>query len=599
MSTLNRHANRNHLSPLPVIAMMALLMLLPCALAGKGNSRGKSEKWADGADRRKADYIFMEAMRRNATDSDGEYFELLRRAVELDSSDTHPGMTLGYYYMALGQEDTTLATRGYNMMRRHFTTHPDDYYGAIFYGMVNNQLGNNNEAVRVWQTLDSLHPDKPDVTLKLAQALQSTRDTANLRRSVSVLNRIERAEGVDIGLTSHKVRALMALRDTAGTLNEIESLLASSRPNATNILFAGDVFMALNCPDSAIAYYNRACDIDPTNGMGYYKRAEFYRERGDSVGFDREVFEAVKQDGLDLEVKLDIFTGYIRQLYADSLQRPRIQSIFDALLLQNPHEPQVRDLYSSYLVAIDDFRGAAEQQEIALDTDPSDANRWRSAISLFGRAEDYEKAVETGRRGMHYLPDDALLTFYTSTALAQLERNDEALEMLHKALEQTDEADKEMRSTILCTIGDVLYKQEKPDSAFVYYDRALEYNPDNLLALNNCAYFMAEEGIDLDKAERMSSICVRQQPDNDTALDTYAWILFKKKNYAEAKAVIDRALALEADDPQADVLHHAGDIYYMNGEPESALEFWEEALKLEPDNKLLKKKVKNKTHYYE
>ncbi len=37
----------------------------------------------------------------------------------------------------------------------------------------------------------------------------------------------------------------------------------------------------------------------------------------------------------------------------------------------------------------------------------------------------------------------------------------------------------------------------------------------------------------------------------------------------------------------------------MNGEPESALEFWEEALKLEPDNKLLKKKVKNKTHYYE
>jgi tetratricopeptide (TPR) repeat protein len=110
---------------------------------------------------------------------------------------------------------------------------------------------------------------------------------------------------------------------------------------------------------------------------------------------------------------------------------------------------------------------------------------------------------------------------------------------------------------------------------------------------------MAENGIDLDKAERMSAICVRQQPDNDTALDTYAWIFFKKKDYARAKEMIDRAVAIESEDPQADVLHHAGDIYYMNGEPESAIEFWEEALKLDPDNKLLQKKVKNRTHYYE
>ena len=137
------------------------------------------------------------------------------------------------------------------------------------------------------------------------------------------------------------------------------------------------------------------------------------------------------------------------------------------------------------------------------------------------------------------------------------------------------------------------------DSAFVYYDRALEVNPDNLLALNNCAYYLAETGQDLDKAEKMSAICVRQQPDNDTALDTYAWIFFKKKDYKSAKEYIDRALALESEDPQADVLHHAGDIYYMNGDHKAAVDFWERALKLDPDNALLKKKVKNRTHFYE
>lgn len=590
---------KHHISFFIVATALIAAAILPSTAIGKGKQQPKTERWATNTDSRKADYIYMEAMRQNALGNDDAFFELLQRARGLDSTDTQPGLTLGYYYMALGQEDSTLAAKGYDMMRRHFNAHPDDYYGAIFYGMINNQLGNTAESVRVWQTLDSLHPDKPDVALKLAEALQVSRDTANLRRSIDVLNRIERAEGKDLGLTSHKVRAFMALRDTSGTYREVESLLNSSERNATNTIYAGDVFMALNLPDSAITYYNKACDIDPTNGLAYYKRAEFYRERGDSVGFDREVFEAVRQEGLDLDVKLEIFSSYIRQLYTDSIQRPRIQTIFDDLLLHHPHEARIHDLYSSYLIAIENYHGAAEQQEYALDIEPSDTNRWRSAISLYSRAQEYEKALEMAQRANHYLPDDPVLTFYTSTALSQLDRHDEAMELLHKALKQVSENDRELQSTILCSIGDNLYTTGQPDSAFVYYDRALEANPDNLLALNNCAYFMAEQGIDLDKAERMIAICVRQQPDNDTALDTYAWVFFKKKDYAKAKEMIDRALELEVNDPQPDVLHHAGDIYYMDGQPDAALEFWEEALKLDPDNKLLQKKVKNKTHYYE
>ena len=70
------------------------------------------------------------------------------------------------------------------------------------------------------------------------------------------------------------------------------------------------------------------------------------------------------------------------------------------------------------------------------------------------------------------------------------------------------------------------------------------------------------------------------------------------KKYSEAKEYIDQALELEADDPQADVLDHAGDIYYMNGDPARALELWQQALTLDPDNPLLKKKVTHKTHFF-
>lgn len=582
------------------VLIMAALVLLPSGAARpRHGQKGKAESWEAGADKRKSDYMFMEAMRRNSLGEDGPYFELLQRAVELDSTDTQPGMTLGYYYMALGQEDTTLARKGYAMMRRHFDRHPSDYYSAIFYGVVNNQLGNAREAVRVWQTLDSLNPHKPNVTLRYAEALQTAGDSLSLRRSVDVLNRLERAEGMDLGLTSHKVRSLMALKDTTATMREMDSLLSATGTNATTTLYAGDVMMAIGKPDSAIALYNRACEIDPTNGLGYYKRAEFYRERGDSTAFDREVFQAVKQEGLDPDVKLEIFSSYIRQLYNDSTQQGRIQELFDALIEQYPHEGRVRDLYSSYLVALKDYHGAAEQQEYATDTDPSKAERWRGTVSLYASAKEYRKALETARKGLEYIPDDAGLMFYAANMLTMLDRNSEAIAAYDSTLTVIGDGDEELRSAVLSSIGDTYYKMGTTDSAFVYYDRALEMNPDNLLALNNCAYYLAETGQDLDKAEKMSAICVRQQPDNDTALDTYAWIFFKKKDYKSAKEYIDRALALESEDPQADVLHHAGDIYYMNGDHKAAVDFWERALKLDPDNALLKKKVKNRTHFYE
>lgn len=582
------------------IGMALAVAASSVVVSGKGAAGKKGRvEWSAEADRRKADYIFMEAMRQTALGHDDAYFELLSRAHQLDSSDTEPSLYLGYYLMALGQNDSAMTAKGYAMMRDNFNAHPDDYYGALFYAMVNNQIGNNAESIRVWQTLDSLNPTKPNVALGFAEALHDSGDTANLRRSIAVLNRIERAEGIDIGLTSHKVASLLALADTAATLAEIERLVSSTKSSANNAIYAGDVYFALGRQDSAIAYYNRACEIDPSNGLPYYKRAEFYRSTGDSVGYDREVIEAVRQDGLDLDVKLEILSAYVRQQYTDSLMRPRIESIFDTLLISHPHEATIRDLYSSYLVAVDNYQGAAEQQEYALDLDPSNADRWKSTSSLYARADNYEKALDVARRGIHYLPADAQLKFYAANSLSVLGRSAEAIDSLRSALQATPAADGELRSSILSSLGDELYKSGAKDSAFAYYEQALQANPENMLAMNNCAYFMAEEGIDLDRAERMSLITVRNDPNNDTALDTYAWILFKQKKYAEAKEVIDVALDLEADDPQSDVLHHAGDIYYMNGDPGLAVQFWTEALALDPTNELLKKKVKNRTHYYE
>jgi Tfp pilus assembly protein PilF len=132
------------------------------------------------------------------------------------------------------------------------------------------------------------------------------------------------------------------------------------------------------------------------------------------------------------------------------------------------------------------------------------------------------------------------------------------------------------------------------------YDAALVYNPENALVLNNYAYFLAINGGDLDKADKMSYTSIRLDPDNPTYLDTYAWILFKKRDYEQAKAYMEKAIEKLASDEEAtaEIYSHYGDILFMNGDPDKALTYWEKAATLDPNDELLQRKIKNKTYFY-
>ena len=118
------------------------------------------------------------------------------------------------------------------------------------------------------------------------------------------------------------------------------------------------------------------------------------------------------------------------------------------------------------------------------------------------------------------------------------------------------------------------------DKAYAAFDSCLQWKPDQVMTLNNYAYFLSVDGKDLKKAEEMSAKTIKAEPKNSTYLDTYAWILYKEERYTEAKLYIDQALANLSDSAmRADLLEHAGDIYYAAGLREQALDYWTQAVK--------------------
>ena len=117
-------------------------------------------------------------------------------------------------------------------------------------------------------------------------------------------------------------------------------------------------------------------------------------------------------------------------------------------------------------------------------------------------------------------------------------------------------------------------------------------------ARNNYAYYLSLERKDLDKAEEMNYRTVKAEPKNATYLDTYAWILFEKGNYNEARIYIDEAMKNGGAESDV-VIEHCGDIYYMTGDVEGALKYWNEALQKGNESKLLKDKIRKKKYIAE
>ena len=190
------------------------------------------------------------------------------------------------------------------------------------------------------------------------------------------------------------------------------------------------------------------------------------------------------------------------------------------------------------------------------------------------------------------------MAFYYYQGMAYYRQNDtdRALEAFQNGISViSDQSIPDIVSDFYAVMGDLLHTKGREAEAFSAYDSCLVWKDDNIGCLNNYAYYLSLKNERLDEAEQMSYRTVKVEPENATYLDTYAWILFMQGRYAEARIYIDQALQNDSL-PGAVINEHAGDIYALCGDADNALAMWKKALDDNPDNKLLRRKIKRKKY---
>lgn len=557
----------------------------------------KTESAGFSPDVRKAEVLYMEALVKRVEGDNSSFYDLIERAHRLDPENSIIAYYYGYALLMFDNQTSENVEKGLRLMRVHFEKHPDDFYENYLYALVCNQAGKKDEAIGVWEKLISLDPKKVQIYPLLADGYAGKGD---FKKAIAAYDSLERSEGRSSAISVRKIGYMFALNDTASALAESRSLLKEAPGNISYNMLMGDVFMQLANTDSAMVYYNKAQEIDPDNGYVYLSKANVYLQEGDSLNYEREITSAVVNKNLDVDVKIRILTNYIRQCIEENDSSARVDNMFRTVIEQHPHEGDILKLYCDYLTFKRDYKNAAEQLSYALDINPTDVKSWERLMWLYIYMDEDRKAIEAGEKALSYNPEE--ISLYQVVAVAYYNEKDyeKSLEVYNLLLEKNASLHLVNESDIYSGMAEVYNRMGDTEKSFEYYEKAIELSPNNYLALNNYAYSLSISGGDLEKAERMSKMAVDADPENVSYLDTYAWICFLKRDYKQALEYMERAMSENGDaDPSAEMFEHYGDILFMNGDPEGALRQWEEALKLEPDSDLLKRKVKNKTYFYE
>jgi tetratricopeptide (TPR) repeat protein len=103
-------------------------------------------------------------------------------------------------------------------------------------------------------------------------------------------------------------------------------------------------------------------------------------------------------------------------------------------------------------------------------------------------------------------------------------------------------------------------------------------DPHHAAASNDLGYTWADEGKNLDRAEQLVRVAVEAEPDNQSYLDSMAWVEYKRGKFNEARGYLDRAIG-PATRPDPVVLDHLGDTLYRLDQPQEAVKQWKRSLK--------------------
>lgn len=453
-------------------------------------------------------------------------------------------------------------------------------------------MGYFDKAIDTYERLYQAHRDRDDVVAILVRLYGRQK---KYDKMLDAIRRLEEMDGQSDQLSLMRMNAYEMKGDAKGAYNTLKAL-ADSHPNDPNFkLMLGNWLMQHKRMQEAYDIYSGVLKSEPDNAMAQSCLYDYYNGSGQDALAKDMMNRLLFGKETPQETRVQFLRNAIQQNESTGGDSTNVVELFRKVQAVVPRDTTVAQLKAAYYTLRKfpkDSIGNALAQLIQLQPDNADArvqliqDKWAS--------QDWKEIAALSEPGMLYNPDFLPFYFFTGLSRYYLKDDKGALDALRKGTAFiNDQSNTAIVAEIYSIMGEIYSANDLKKEAYAAYDSCLQYDPGNIGTLNNYAYYLSVDGVDLDRAEKMSAKAIAAEPKNATYLDTYAWILYRLGRYADAKIYIDQTLKFVSDSTSSNTLYeHAADIYAALGDYGSAASFCEKAVKQGGDAKALEKKIR-------
>jgi len=565
-----------------------ILILGSCFLTLRSASaQGNSGKPMTNADSLEVKTLYFNALREKTIENLPTAVDLFNRVLQID-----PANDAAMYELANLKKLQNDYPKAQQLLERAVTIAPDNtwYWSAL----ADNYEKNNDidKLENVFAQLIRLNPDKVDNYFDKANVYYHQK---KYDEALQVYDQIEKLTGLSDDLLADRQKIYLKQNHTELAIDQLQKMIDANPVQIKYYLFLSELYSTNNSPEKALKVLQDAEKINNKNGLVHLALADIYRDKKDYESSYNELSVAFAIPDVDVDQKIKIVMGYLPK-FPDPDAKASALELSRIITVAHPDEAKAWALYGDMLLQNGKTKDAKTmyQKSIALNNEVYDVQEQLVRIEI-GENDD-DNAIKDGENSLSYFPNQAWMNYLVGVAWLQKKDFNKAEGYLKNAT-SLELDDKELLSQSYSALGDCFHALNDSKNSDVAYDKALSYNPNNAFTLNNYAYYLSLRGEQLDKAASMSKRSNDLQPNNASFEDTYAWILFKQRDYAGARQWIEKALA---DDKTNSAVksEHYGDIMFYLGNVDAAVENWKKAKANGDQSPVLDKKI-NERKYVE
>ena len=365
-------------------------------------------------------------------------------------------------------------------------------------------------------------------------------------------------------------------------------ILIDMNPNKTALYgLLASVYMTFSDYEGATKLYLMLLNMEPSDAEAQIALYNIYRNNKNQNKQSEYLFKIAQNPNVNLNTKRDIFYEIIvNNQIADF---PLLKEILLKCHATHPMEQIFQVLLADLYFMEGDHNKAISFYKDAINTGPvKDEYIYNKIIEIYFKKNQYSQLVAVADEAIETFPLIPGFYYYKAIALIQQKNHKEAIEVLLAGVDYVIENDM-LASDFFSLMGDCYNQIGSHELSDQSYGKSLDYNPNNTFVLNNFSYYLSLREDSLELAKSMSIRCneLTVSSPNPSFLDTYAWVLYKTTNYAQAKEIIEQAL--ELNNNSAVILEHYGDILLKLKLIKDALIQWQAAFQIQPSEQLQNK----------